>query len=129
MANILEELKKIMPEENILVNEPMKNHTTFKVGGPADYLVMPETKEQRVECLKLDVPKFILGNGSNLIVKDGGIRGLVIKTSKLDKLEFARIFLHSLNNTEALMLPQTWTIHKLGQGWKVHNYNNKETSY
>lgn len=87
MANILEELKKIMPEENILVNEPMKNHTTFKVGGPADYLVMPETKEQIVECLKLDVPKFILGNGSNLIVKDGGIRGLVIKTSKLDKLD------------------------------------------
>ena len=87
MANILEELKKIMPEENILVNEPMKNHTTFKVGGPADYLVIPETKEQIVECLKLDVPKFILGNGSNLIVKDGGIRGLVIKTSKLDKLD------------------------------------------
>jgi UDP-N-acetylmuramate dehydrogenase len=87
LANILEELKKIMPEENILVNEPMKNHTTFKVGGPADYLVIPETKEQIVECLKLDVPKFILGNGSNLIVKDGGIRGLVIKTSKLDKLD------------------------------------------
>ncbi|MBR3888343.1 MAG: UDP-N-acetylmuramate dehydrogenase [Clostridia bacterium] len=87
MTNLLDELKKILPEENILVNEPMKNHTTFKVGGPADYLVMPETKEQIVECLKLDVPKFILGNGSNLIVKDGGIRGLVIKTSKLDNLE------------------------------------------
>ncbi len=87
MTNLLDELKKILPEENILVNEPMKNHTTFKVGGPADYLVMPETKEQIVECLKLDVQKFILGNGSNLIVKDGGIRGLVIKTSKLDNLE------------------------------------------
>lgn len=87
MTNLLDELKKILPEENILVNEPMKNHTTFKVGGPADYLVIPETKEQIVECLKLDVPKFILGNGSNLIVKDGGIRGLVIKTSKLDNLE------------------------------------------
>lgn len=87
MTNLLDELKKILPEENILVNEPMKNHTTFKVGGPADYLVMPETTEQIVECLKLDVPKFVLGNGSNLIVKDGGIRGLVIKTSKLDNLE------------------------------------------
>ena len=65
--------KNILSEENIFVNEPMKNHITFKVGGPADFLVTPTTKEELIECLKLDGPKFILGNGSNLIVKDGGI--------------------------------------------------------
>lgn len=84
---MLERLKSILSEENIFINEPMKNHTTFKVGGPADFLVTPTTREELVECLKLDIPKFILGNGSNLIVKDGGIRGLVIKTSKLNKVE------------------------------------------
>lgn len=84
---MLEKLKSILSDENIFVNEPMKNHITFKVGGPADYLVTPTTREELVECLKLDIPKFILGNGSNLIVKDGGIRGLVIKTSKLNKVE------------------------------------------
>ena len=83
MEQILESLKMITSEENIFLNEPMKNHTTFKIGGNADVLVTPTSSEELIKCLKLDVPKFILGNGSNLIVKDGGIRGVVIKTTKL----------------------------------------------
>lgn len=80
--NILEQLKSITKEENIFVNEPMKKHTTFKVGGNADYLVTPTSKEEIIELLKIDIPKTIIGNGSNLLVKDGGIRGLVIQLSK-----------------------------------------------
>ena len=83
MDAILQSLRNITGEENILLNEPLKNHTTFKVGGPADILVTPTSKEELIECLKLDVPKFVMGNGSNLIVKDKGIRGLVIKTTKV----------------------------------------------
>ncbi len=86
MDEILQSLRKIVSEENIFVNEPLKNHTTFKVGGPADILVTPTSKEQLIECLKLNVPKFVMGNGSNLIVKDKGIRGLVIKTTKLNNI-------------------------------------------
>ena len=86
MDEILQSLRKITSEENILLNEPLKNHTTFKVGGPADILVTPTSKEELIECLKLDVPKFVMGNGSNLIVKDKGIRGLVIKTTKVNKI-------------------------------------------
>ena len=86
MDEILQSLRKIVSEENIFVNEPLKNHTTFKVGGPADILVTPTSKEQLIECLKLNVPKFVIGNGSNLIVKDKGIRGLVIKTTKLNNI-------------------------------------------
>lgn len=86
MDEILQSLRKITSEENILLNEPLKNHTTFKVGGPADILVTPTSKEELLECLKLDVPKFVMGNGSNLIVKDKGIRGLVIKTTKVNKI-------------------------------------------
>lgn len=86
MDAILQSLRSITSEENILVNEPLKNHTTFKVGGPADILVTPTSKEELIECLKLDIPKFVMGNGSNLIVKDKGIRGLVIKTTKVNNI-------------------------------------------
>lgn len=83
--NILEQLKSITNEENIFVNEPMKKHTTFKTGGNADYLVTPTSKEEIIELLKIDIPKTVIGNGSNLLVKDGGIRGLVIQLSKNDR--------------------------------------------
>ena len=86
MDAILQSLRSITSEENIFVNEPLKNHTTFKVGGPADILVTPTSKEELIACLKLDVPKFVMGNGSNLIVKDNGIRGLVIKTTKVNNI-------------------------------------------
>ena len=82
--NILEQLKSITNEENIFVNEPMKKHTTFRTGGNADYLVTPTSKEEIIELLKIDIPKTVIGNGSNLLVKDGGIRGLVIQLSKND---------------------------------------------
>lgn len=86
MSDIFEELKLITKEENIFQNEPMKKHTTFRTGGPADFLVTPTSEKEMVECLKLDVKKTIIGNGSNLLVKDGGIRGLVIQTTKLNNI-------------------------------------------
>lgn len=77
-------------EENILINAPMREHIYFKVGGPADILVTPETKEQVVKTINLckehNVPYFLLGNGSNLLVKDGGIEGVVIKFCKLNEI-------------------------------------------
>ena len=86
MSDIFEELKLITKEENIFQNEPMKKHTTFRTGGPADFLVTPASEKEMIECLKLDVKKTIIGNGSNLLVKDGGIRGLVIQTTKLNNI-------------------------------------------
>ena len=86
MSDIFEELKLITKEENIFQNEPMKKHTTFRTGGPADFLVTPTSEKEMIECLKLDVKKTIIGNGSNLLVKDGGIRGLVIQTTKLNNI-------------------------------------------
>ena len=61
----------------------MSKHTTFKTGGIADFLVIPQNKNEMINLLKLNVSKTIIGNGSNLLVKDGGIRGLVIKTTGL----------------------------------------------
>lgn len=78
---IIEQIKKITNEKNILLNEPMSKHTTFKTGGPADVFVTPENKSELIELLKLDIPEIVIGNGSNLLVKDGGIRGMVIKVA------------------------------------------------
>lgn len=61
----------------------MKTHTTFRVGGPADYFVMPETAEevQRVTelCRMEEVPCYVIGNGSNLLVSDDGYRGVILQ--------------------------------------------------
>lgn len=87
-----EVFEKILGQENVLENEPMCNHTTFKVGGCADWFLMPQTHEQLSNTLKAvrdaDLPVFILGNGSNLLVADNGIRGVVIcLCKKMDKIE------------------------------------------
>ena len=80
-----EQLCTILSKEQMLCKEPMSKHTTFRVGGPADYYVMPRT-EQIAEvlslCHKEQVPCHMIGNGSNLLVGDGGIRGVVLALSK-----------------------------------------------
>ena len=76
-------LHKKIDDNNILINEPMKKHTTFKIGGNADIFVKANTIEQIKYILEIvkenEVPLFILGNGSNILVKDNGIRGIVLK--------------------------------------------------
>jgi len=85
------ELCNLVGQENVLIDEPMKKHTSFKVGGPADILVTPESYDQVEAIIKIckdkSVPFYVIGNGSNLLVKDGGIRGLVIKLTKLNKIK------------------------------------------
>lgn len=79
----ISELKKILPERQLLLNEPMKKHTTFKIGGPADYLIFPATIAEVVAVFHLikqfSMPFTVLGNGSNVLVLDQGIRGVVVK--------------------------------------------------
>lgn len=73
----------ILGNENVRVSEPMSRHTSFRVGGPADILVTPRKKEEILSIMDLskteNIPIYIMGNGSNLIVKDKGIRGIVLK--------------------------------------------------
>lgn len=82
----IEELKNL--EIEYLINEEMKNHTTFKIGGTSDVLVFPENKQELKKILvsakKNGVPIFVLGKGSNLLVSDKGIEGAVISLSKFD---------------------------------------------
>ena len=76
------DLKNIVGASNVFEQEPMKKHITFRVGGPADVLVQPDVKDIPAIlrlCKKREVPYYIIGNGSNLLVGDKGIRGLVIE--------------------------------------------------
>ncbi len=79
-------LKNFTGISDIMINEPMKNHTSFKIGGPADVLLTPHSCEQISGivklCLNQGTPYYIIGNGSNLLVSDKGIRGVVIKLYK-----------------------------------------------
>ncbi len=76
-------LVSVLQEENVKLNEPMKRHTTFKIGGPADYFVTPRSIEEiraAIECIREEgVPYCIIGNGSNLLVSDEGYKGAVIQ--------------------------------------------------
>jgi UDP-N-acetylmuramate dehydrogenase len=90
-VELIKHLYEVIDRTNVLIDEPMKNHTSFKVGGPADILVIPEDTLEVQAIIKIckenKVKYYLIGNGSNLIVRDGGIRGVVIKLTKLDKIE------------------------------------------
>ena len=82
MRELINELLKFAGADQILENESMSQHTTFKVGGPADVCFMPASAEELRLAVKAardaGVPCMVMGNGSNMVVRDGGIRGLVI---------------------------------------------------
>lgn len=86
MNNIEEKFCACLGSDNVYCAEPMKKHTTFKIGGPADYYVCPHSMEELQETVKIcrseRMPFFILGNGSNLLVSDRGYRGTVIQIWK-----------------------------------------------
>ena len=73
-------------ENRVLLEEPMKRHTTFRIGGPAEIFVIPDNIEDVRKIIEIcnaeDIPYFILGNGSNLLVSDKGYRGVVIQIDR-----------------------------------------------
>lgn len=83
---IYNELKNIVSEDRVKVDEPMRSHTTFRVGGPAAFFVTPQTNEEVKEivacCKAQKVPYYIVGNGSNLLVSDQGYDGVIIQIFK-----------------------------------------------
>ena len=72
----------LLGEEKVLIDEPMSSHTTFRIGGPADYFLLPSCSSEVQGILSIcreeGLPYFILGNGSNLLVSDAGYRGVII---------------------------------------------------
>ena len=79
---VIEKFWNLLGNDRVLVDEPMKRHTTFRIGGPADFFLLPSTVDEVRGILEIcreeELPYFILGNGSNLLVSDKGYRGVII---------------------------------------------------
>lgn len=107
------DLLQLLSPASVSLDEPMRNHTTFKIGGPADVLVTPENIEELKTalqyCSRCQVPFLVFGAGSNLLVRDKGIRGVAIKITNINAIEItgqevyaqAGILLSDLANTVA----------------------------
>ena len=84
--NFYDKLNNVIAKDSILIDEPMSRHTTFRVGGPADFFVTPKAKEEVRDviciCKEAGMPYYIIGNGSNLLVPDAGYRGVIIQIYK-----------------------------------------------
>ena len=82
-----DELNLLVPENHILYDEPLKKHTTFQVGGNSDCLIFVEKENELASLIKFldekNIPRFLIGNGSNLLVSDDGFRGVILETKKL----------------------------------------------
>lgn len=95
------QLYDLLGADNIKKEEPMKEHTTFRIGGPADYFVVPNTKELLVKTLDLcrdwKVPVYVTGNGSNLLVGDKGFRGVILHIGR----QMNRIWFEGENRVRA----------------------------
>lgn len=85
MEKAIEELRGVLGSDAVRLEEPMKAHTSFRIGGPAELFLTPENAAQIAETIQIlrryEIPVFILGNGSNLLVRDKGIRGAVVQLS------------------------------------------------
>ena len=82
---ILNSLEKIISKEEIKQNEPMKNHTSFKIGGPAEFYIKIKSVKELRKVLeftkKNNIKVTIIGNGSNVLIPDEGIKVIVIRTN------------------------------------------------
>ncbi|CCX56443.1 uDP-N-acetylenolpyruvoylglucosamine reductase [Dorea formicigenerans CAG:28] len=84
--NFYDKLNNVIAKDSILIDEPMSRHTTFRVGGPADFFVTPKAEEEVRDviriCKEAGMPYYIIGNGSNLLVSDAGYRGVIVQIYK-----------------------------------------------
>lgn len=89
--NFKDILVKYCGEENVILDAPMSEHTCFRVGGAADILVTPSTADEIGKvvavCRENNIPYIVIGNGSNILIKDGGIDGVAIKLDKMNNIE------------------------------------------
>lgn len=113
----LQKLQKEFGQNRIKQNEPMSAHTTFKIGGPAEYYMEVSTIDDLVKAVTLShmlkIPFFVVGGGSNVVVSDGGIKGLVIKNNcrKFELLSMAgRVKNQKIDVDKALVYAESGVI-------------------
>lgn len=87
---MLRKLRSIVKQGKVLKNEPLKNHTSFHIGGKAKYFIIPNTCEELVELIlylnEINYKYYILGNGTNVLASDNGYDGIIIKLTQLNQI-------------------------------------------
>ena len=90
-------LKKIVKNGKVLKNEPLKNHTSFRIGGKSKFVVMPSSFEELINLLmylnQKNVKYYVLGNGTNVLASDNGFKGVVIKLTLLNQIRLYKTYL------------------------------------
>ncbi|HOH47549.1 MAG TPA: UDP-N-acetylmuramate dehydrogenase [Candidatus Cloacimonadota bacterium] len=104
MKNMIAQSFGAMKEDGrLLFDEPLSRHCSFKIGGPADYMAIPASEREFTDllifALENQLPFFILGNGSNLLISDKGYRGLIIKSSGMNKLSRDELYISAYAGT------------------------------
>lgn len=116
-TEIYNKLKEIIDPSNIKINESMKNHTSFKIGGNADFFVIAKTIDDIKNILKFskdnNINLNVIGNGSNILVTDKGIRGIVIKID-LQEIEIQKRIEDVADNIE---------LEKVAEEGEIYSYN------
>jgi len=101
-----DELQKEIKEGIIKIDEPLSKYTMTKLGGPADMLVVPSNSEETEATVRYaygnDIPLLLLGNGSNMVVRDGGVRGIALHLSKLNAIEVNGTSLHAESGADII---------------------------
>ena len=131
-AAVIEALKEIVPADKVLLQEPMKLHTTFRIGGPADCLVYLENEEQLCKIQKylrlVDVPYTVIGNGSNLLVSDQGYAGIVLVVGKhMSRIEVKDCYLEA--EAGALMSQVVTTVTVVNRNGEIMELDNSTMEY
>jgi len=111
------DLQTEIKQGTLRVDEPLSKYTMTKLGGPADLLVIPSTTEEMEATVRYahqnKIPLLLLGNGSNMVVRDGGVRGIVLHLSKLNKVSVEGNRLHAEGGANVIDASKSATAHSL----------------
>src|SRR5438552_14242100 len=120
VATLEEHLRRALGD-GLLTHEPLRHHTTFRIGGPADYYFAAHVPDHLVAALRaaseLGIPVFLLGGGSNLVVSDEGFRGLVVRNA-CDEVEFDGTAAHIGCGADFLRSEER----RVGKGWRSRGW-------
>ncbi|MGI2328845.1 UDP-N-acetylmuramate dehydrogenase [Planococcus sp. YIM B11945] len=113
----LSDLRGFLPEEQVKVDEPLHLHTLTRMGGPADIFVTPKTEDETVYTVKYaydnNIPLLLLGNGSNMVVRDGGVRGIVLNLKGLHVIRIDGATVYAQGGANIKEVSKTAASHRL----------------
>lgn len=105
-----EDLSALLPKHTVKLDEPLSLHTITRMGGPADVFVSPESQAQAIVIVnyaaQYKIPLLLLGNGSNMVVRDGGVRGIVLQLTRLKEITITNTHVYAESGASIIDVSQ-----------------------